>query len=187
MALGLFAQIGLIAHLFSLLQPALGSRDASLAAGMATVCAIAGRTLAGRFLPHGTNRRMIAAANHGVQACGCAFLLVAAGTSVPLLLAGVLLVGAGIGNATSLPPLIAQAEFDETLVPRVVASITALSQATYAFAPAIFGALRDRSETAGAAGPAPAVFAMAAAILAIAAGCYLAGIASARRPAEARN
>src|SRR5262245_18916469 len=44
MALGLFAQIGLIAHLFSLLVPALGTTQAGLATGVATAAAIAGRT-----------------------------------------------------------------------------------------------------------------------------------------------
>ena len=36
MAIGLFAQIGLIAHLFSLLVPALGAQYAGLAMGVAT-------------------------------------------------------------------------------------------------------------------------------------------------------
>src|SRR5262249_51288782 len=45
MALGLFAQIGLTAHLFSLLSPALGAREAGLAMALVTVMAIAGRTL----------------------------------------------------------------------------------------------------------------------------------------------
>ena len=36
MAFGLFAQIGLVAHLFSLLSPALGAQQAGLAMGMAT-------------------------------------------------------------------------------------------------------------------------------------------------------
>src|SRR5262249_34724265 len=40
MAFGLFAQIGLIAHLFSLLVPALGAQGAGLAMGFATACAI---------------------------------------------------------------------------------------------------------------------------------------------------
>jgi hypothetical protein len=65
---------------------------------------------------------------------------------VPLLLAGVLLFGIGIGNTTSLPPLIAQAEFDPASVSRVVALIVAISQATYAFAPAAFGILRKMSD-----------------------------------------
>ena len=52
-----------------------------------------------------------------------------------------MLFGAGIGNATSLPPLIAQSEFarDVARVPLIVA----IAQAAYAFAPAIFGALRS--------------------------------------------
>ncbi|HMK68473.1 MAG TPA: MFS transporter, partial [Stellaceae bacterium] len=45
MALGLFAQIGLIAHLFSLLVPALGEQGAGLAMGGATAAAIGGRSL----------------------------------------------------------------------------------------------------------------------------------------------
>jgi hypothetical protein len=47
MSLGLFAQIGLTAHLFSLLLPALGAEQAGLAMGAVTVMAIAGRTLVG--------------------------------------------------------------------------------------------------------------------------------------------
>ena len=42
---GLFAQIGLVAHLFSLLVPALGAQRAGLAMGLVTVLAIVGRTL----------------------------------------------------------------------------------------------------------------------------------------------
>jgi len=45
MALALFAQIGLIAHLVSLLVPALGTQGAGLAAGLSTAAAILGRTL----------------------------------------------------------------------------------------------------------------------------------------------
>src|SRR5258708_13436824 len=71
-----------------------------------------------------------------------AFIL-AAGESVPLLLLGVILFGAGIGNATSLPPLIAQAEFAEDDVPRVVALIVAIAQGAFAFAPAAFGLIRE--------------------------------------------
>jgi hypothetical protein len=46
------------------------------------------------------------------------------------------LFGLGIGNATTLPPLIAQTEFSKTQAIRVVALIVAISQALYAFAPA---------------------------------------------------
>ena len=68
--------------------------------------------------------------------------LFAAGGNVPLLFLGVVLFGAGIGNNTSLPPLIAQAEFNKEDVSRVVPLIVAISQGTYAFAPAAFGFIR---------------------------------------------
>jgi hypothetical protein len=63
-----------------------------------------------------------------------------------------------------LPPLIAQVEFPENRVPRVVALIVAVSQAAYAFAPAIFGLLREFASYASGAPPsqAPCLFAVAA-------------------------
>lgn len=174
MAIGLFAQIGLIAHLFSLLVPVLGAQLAGVAAGFATFCAIAGRTLVGWLLPPGADRRLIAAANYAVQMGGCAAFLLAGDAHVPLMLLGVLLIGIGIGNATSLPPLIAQVEFAKPDIPRVVALITALSQATYAFAPAAFGALRAASG-GGAGGSATLFFTAAIAVQIAAALCYLSG------------
>ncbi|MCR0984605.1 MFS transporter [Roseomonas populi] len=147
MTLSLFAQIGLIAHLFSLLVPALGAQGAGLAMGMATACAVLGRMAMARLLRPGADgpgvdRRLAASASLAVQIAGAAVLLLAGGAPVPML-AGLALVGLGIGNATSLPPLIAQAEFVPADTARAVALITAASQAGYAFAPAAFGLLRD--------------------------------------------
>ena len=166
MALGLFAQIGLIAHLFSLLAPALGDQLAGVAVGAATAAAIAGRTVVGWLMPAGADRRLVACASTFVQIVGSLALWLAAGVDVPLLLLGVVLFGAGIGNATSLPPLIAQVEFAREDVPRVVPLIIAIGQATYAFAPAVFGLIRELAPNAGAvsAGAAPYVFCAAAAI-----------------------
>src|SRR5580704_7610574 len=124
MAFGLFAQIGLLAHLFSLLVPPLGEQAAGILMGLATASAIAGRTLVGWLMPAGSDRRLIACASLVVQIAG----------SVILMITGVLLFGAGIGNTTSLPPLIAQVEFTRADVQRVVPLIVALGQATYAFA-----------------------------------------------------
>jgi hypothetical protein len=45
----------------------------------------------------------------------------------------------------SLPPLIAQKEFAQVDVPRVVALVTAVNQVVFAFAPAALGALREVS------------------------------------------
>jgi len=147
MAFGLFAQIGLLAHLFSLLVPPLGEQAAGILMGLATASAIAGRTLVGWLMPAGSDRRLIACASLVVQIAGSVILMLAAGSEVVLLVAGVLLFGAGIGNTTSLPPLIAQVEFTRADVQRVVPLIVAIGQGTYAFAPAAFGALRTLSPT----------------------------------------
>jgi MFS family permease len=88
MALGLFAQIGLIAHLFSLLVPALGPQPAGLAMGLATASAIAGRTLVGWVMPADADRRVVACASYAVQIAGSVVFILAAGTSAPLLLLG---------------------------------------------------------------------------------------------------
>lgn len=176
MALGLFAQAGLLAHLFSLLAPALGTQAAGLAMGLATAAAIGGRTLVGWLMPAGADRRLVACVSYGVQIAGSLAFVAAAGTSVPLLLAGVVLFGAGIGNATSLPPLIAQVEFVKDDVGRVVALVVAIGQATYAFAPLAFGLVRVAFDGAGAAvGAAPHVFLAAALVQGMAIAAFLVG------------
>lgn len=139
-AFGLFAQIGLFAHLVIRLAPEFGSSGAAWAISLTTVCAVAGRTLLGWALGE-RDRRMAAAANFALQACGTALL--ALGSGVPALLCGCILFGLGVGNLTSLPPLIAQKEFAAGDVGRVVALITAINQAVFAFAPVVLGALRD--------------------------------------------
>jgi MFS family permease len=179
MALGLFAQIGVLAHLFSLLVPALGAPLAGFAAGAATASAIAGRTLFGWLMPAGADRRLFACASYVVQIGGSIALILAAGTSVPLLLLGVVLFGFGIGNATSLPPLIAQGEFLKEDVGRVVPMIVAIGQGTYAFAPAVFGLIRELSPIGQPSGAAPYLFMAAAALQGAA---ILAFIVGRRRP-----
>ena len=180
MALGLFAQAGLLAHLFSLLVPALGEARAGLAMGLATAAAIGGRTLVGWLMPAGADRRLVACVSYGVQIAGSLVLVAAAGDSVPLLLLGVVLFGAGIGNATSLPPLIAQIEFAKEDVGRVVALIVATGQATYAFAPVFFGLVRATFDgSAPVAGAAPHLFLAVALVQAAAIAGFLLG----RRPA----
>jgi MFS family permease len=143
MALGLFAQIGLLAHLFSLLVPTLGAQWAGFAMGAATAASIAGRTLVGWLMPVRADRRLVACVSYIIQIAGSISLLLAFGTNIPLLLLGVILFGIGIGNAAMLPPLIAQIEFVKDDVPRVVALIVAISQGAYAFAPAVFALVRE--------------------------------------------
>ena len=168
MALALFAQIGLIAQLVSLLVPAFGTQGAGLAAGLSTAAAIVGRLLVGWCMPPHTDRRCVAGLSLLVQVAGCGSLLLAETMSTPLLFVGVVLIGLGVGNATSLPPLIAQVEFEPGDALRVVALIVSVSQAAYAFAPAVFGLLRQF-------GSDQAVFLTAAGVQCAAMGVYLLG------------
>lgn len=142
-SLVLFAQIGLIAHLFSLMVAPMGAQLAGFAAGLATVCAILGRSALGFLLTPGRNRRVAAALNSALQVAGSLALLASGGTDIALLLTGIVLFGLGLGNAASLPAMIAQSDFSPLDTARVVALVTACSQASYAFAPAAFGLLRD--------------------------------------------
>jgi MFS family permease len=173
MMLGLFAQIGLLAHLFSLLVPVLGEELTGFAMGGATLGAILGRSMVGWVMPVSADRRLVACASYGVQVIGSLLFILAAGNSGPWLFLGIALFGLGIGNATSLPPLIAQQEFPPAETARVVPLIVAIGQAGYAFAPAAFGLLRglDGVDANGST----SLFLCAAAIQLAAIGCILAG------------
>ena len=173
MALGLFAQIGLLAHLFSLLVPVLGEGMAGLAMGGATLAAILGRSLVGWVMPVSADRRVVASLSYAVQVGGSLLFLLAAGEGGMWLALGIALFGLGIGNATSLPPQIAQQEFTPPEAARVVPLIVAIGQAGYAFAPAAFGLLRIGPLGGAEAGA--ALFACAAAIQLAAIACFLAG------------
>lgn len=139
-ALGLFAQIGLLAHLLVRLTPAVGIEHAGMLVSLATLCAIMGRTITGKWIGE-HDRRFAAAFNFAVQIGGVLLLIVSSGWGGLTL--GCILFGLGIGNLTSLPPLIVQTEFDRADVVTVVALIIAINQAVFAFAPATIGALRD--------------------------------------------
>jgi len=173
-SLGLFAQIGLLAHLVARLAPELGMEQAGLLVSLATVCAVIGRTAAGKWIGE-HDRRFAAAANFAVQIGGVLLLSFGSG-SVGLTL-GCVLFGLGIGNLTSLPPLIVQKEFEREDVATAVALIIAINQGVFAFAPAIIGAMRDT--TADYQLP----FALIAVIQLLAAVIILLGRRSARAPA----
>ena len=173
MALGLFAQIGLVAQLFSLLVPALGEQNAGLAMGLATACAIGGRTVVGWLMPRGADWRLIACAAYAVQIAGSLLFILPGGESILLLLLAVVLFGSGIGNATSLPPLIAQVEFVKEDVQRAISLIVAVAQGTYAFAPALFGAVLAFGSPATP--NATLFFAMVALVQGLAIACFWAG------------
>lgn len=180
-ALTLFAQIGLITHLYSLLVPALGTQWAGIVMGIGTGAGMCGRMAVGWLMPVHADRRLVACASYAMQICGALVLIAAAGSNVPLLLIGVLLFGLGIGNATSMPPLIAQVEFVRDDVPRVVALTVAIGQAVYAFAPAVFGVVREFVSVWNGG----AVFAVAALVQALSIAALLAGRHASAKSARA--
>jgi cyanate permease len=139
-SLGLFAQIGLLAHLVARLTPDLGIQYAGFLVSLATLCAVIGRTMAGKWIG-GHDRRFAAAVNFAVQIGGVLLLILCSGWLGLTL--GCVLFGLGIGNLTSLPPLIVQKEFEREDVATAVALIIAINQGVFAFAPAITGAMRD--------------------------------------------
>jgi len=177
MALGFVVQFGLIAHLFSLLVPALGAQAAAVALGGVGLAAILGRQMFARLLMSGGDRRLAAVLNLALQILGSIAFLLAGGESVLLLLSGVVLFGLGIGNGASLPPLIAQVEFTKDDVSRAVPAIIAIAQATSAFAPILFGVIRDLTPGCdpNTCGNAPGVFATAAFVQILACACFLIG------------
>ncbi|MBV9250554.1 MAG: hypothetical protein JO227_15060, partial [Acetobacteraceae bacterium] len=139
-ALGMFAQIGTVAHFVTRLAPMVGVTYAAAALSMTTASAIIGRMLLAALLGD-ADRRMAAAVNFIMQACGV--ILLAIGTAAITIFPGCVLFGLGVGNLLTLPPLIAQREFPPDTVSRVVALVTAVNQAVFAFAPAVLGVLRE--------------------------------------------
>jgi MFS family permease len=165
-ALGIFAQMGLIAHLVTRLAPTLGDAAAAWTLSGATACAVIGRMGVGRLMGR-HNRRVFGAANFAMQACGVMLLTVSKTPAV--LVTGCVLFGLGIGNLLSLPPLILQSELQAGDVFPAIALSTAISQLVYAFGPATFGWIRDG--TGGYAAP----FALAVGLQMTAALLLLAG------------
>jgi cyanate permease len=139
-ALGLFAQIGVFTHLVERLASGLSADGAAVAFSLTTACAVIGRTVVGWTIGE-LDRRQVAAANFAMQAAGV--LLLSFGSGLLTAIPGCILFGLGVGNLFTLSPLIAQAEFDAADVGTIVALVTAINQAIFGLAPAIFGVLHD--------------------------------------------
>jgi MFS family permease len=139
-AIGIFAQMGLITHLIVRLTPDLGATLAALCLSLATVCAIVGRFTLAWFVGE-RRRRLAGAVNFLIQATGVGLLVI--GTTAEMLIGGCVLVGLGVGNLLSLPPLILQSEQRPADIGRALALLTAINQVVFAFAPGAFGLLRD--------------------------------------------
>jgi MFS family permease len=141
-ALGLTAQISVIIYQVSFLRPRLGPDGAAWAVSLTSVAAVAGRLIVGLFVDR-LNRRAVVAGNFLVQAAALVLMLTAPAPA--FLYVACVLFGLGVGNTTSLPSVIVQAEFPPTVFGQVVSTVIAINQFTYSFGPGILGWLRDAS------------------------------------------
>jgi MFS family permease len=138
-ALGLIAQVGFLTHQIAFLSPMIGTMAAGWAVSLTTFAAVVGRIAAG-FVVDRYNRRAAASLNFVMQAVGIAIL--AAATEAWMLYLGCLLVGAGVGNATTLPGFIVQQEFPKQHFARIVSLVVAINQFSFAFGPTLLAQLQ---------------------------------------------
>jgi MFS family permease len=139
-ALGLTAQVGFLTHQVAYLSPLLGTVAAGWAVSLTTFAAVVGRVAMGAVVDR-VDRRTAACANFLVQVIAVGILIAA--SSPPILYLGCALFGLGVGNMISLPGLIVQQEFPKRDFTRVVSAAVAVNQFTFAFGPALLGALRQ--------------------------------------------
>jgi MFS family permease len=113
---------------------------AAWALSLTSGCAVLGRLVVGSFVDRASKRGVVAG-NFLVQAGAITLML---SVSSPLLLfVACALFGLGVGNTTSLPSVLVQAEFPRAAFGRVVSAIIAINQFTYSFGPGVLGWLRD--------------------------------------------
>jgi MFS family permease len=139
-ALGLTAQVGFLTHQVAYLSPLLGTVAAGWAVSLTTFAAVVGRVAMGAVVDR-VDRRAAACANFLVQVIALGILIAA--SSPPILYLGCALFGLAVGNMISLPALIVQQEFPKGDFARVVSAVVAINQFTFAFGPALLGALRQ--------------------------------------------
>jgi MFS family permease len=139
-ALGLTAQVGFLTHQVAFFAPMIGTVAAGWAVSLTTFAAIAGRLGTGLFVDR-IDRRVVSCANFLVQIAAMAILM--STTSPAVLIGGCVLFGLGLGNLVSLPALIVQQEFPQRDFARVVSTIVAINQFTFAFGPALLAWLEQ--------------------------------------------
>jgi MFS-type transporter involved in bile tolerance (Atg22 family) len=95
------------------------------------------------------HQRRAAAASFASQAIGLGLMLAFSSTPAALY-GGCLLFGLSLGNVITFPALIVQREFPASAFGRVIGLSTAISQFTFALAPALLGVVRDSTGGYGA-------------------------------------
>jgi cyanate permease len=139
-SLGFLALVGYIVHQVAILEPKLGVALAGAAVSIMTGSALVGRFVLGLVVDRLDQRRV----------AGIAFLVLAVVLFAlrelddPVaILAVCAVLGAALGNATTLPSLVVQRVFEPALFAPVVGMVTAMGQFTYALGPVLVGAVHD--------------------------------------------
>ena len=161
-ALALLAQVGVLTHQLAFLVQAMTAAQAAPIVALTGVMAVAGRLATGLVIDR-LDRRAVAAANFALQAG--ALVLLALADTAPLLWAGWLLFGLGVGNQVTLSGLIVQVEFSRSDFARVVGLVVAVAQVTYAFGPGAMGWLAGHGGYGQGFGAAAAVLLLAGTIV----------------------
>jgi predicted MFS family arabinose efflux permease len=141
-SLGLFSQAAFLVHQIAFLETSIGRTSAGIAVAIMTAMAITGRLVMGSLLDR-LDLRTFTACSFGSQALALAAMTQT--TSVWPLFLLCAIYGFSVGNLITLPSLIVQREFSAAAFGLIVALSTAISQFTYAFGPALIGAVRDAS------------------------------------------
>lgn len=136
-------QVGLIVHLVNFMLPRIGAEGASVAVGLVSVSAVAGR-LAVAGLIDRLNQRLVAAAGIALQVAGEALML-AWPASPGALYVGCVAFGLSVGNNITLPSVIIQREFPPAGFGLLVGLVTAAMQLFSATAPTLMGLAHDLS------------------------------------------
>jgi len=139
-ALGIAAQVGFIVHQLALLEPLIGSVEASIAVALTGAFAIAARLILSLFIDRLDQRKVTALLllNQAVA------LFAITRTTDPLALyIACSAFGITVGNLITLPALIIQREFPAASFATIANLSTAVGGFTYAFAPGLLGILRD--------------------------------------------
>jgi MFS family permease len=140
-ALALVAQVGLIVHLVSFLQPSLGPGGSATAFALTSVAAMSGRVALAGIIDR-MHQRRAAAASFASQAAGLA-LMIGFAHQPEALYAGCILFGLSVGNVITFPALIVQREFPSEAFGPMIGLSTAVGQFAFALAPALLGIVRD--------------------------------------------
>jgi hypothetical protein len=147
-ALGIAAQVGFIVHQLAILEPSMGSLEASAAVALTGACAIGARVILSLFIDRLDQRKVTAILL--VNQAVALFAITRTADPVALYVAcGAF--GVTVGNLITLPALIIQREFPAASFATIANLSSAVGGFTYAFAPGLLGIVRDA--TAGYAVP----------------------------------